>query len=233
MTGFSELHAQESGAVKPHEEGFLKRFGVAAKVGIYGFGLDFHTSLHPDLKARLGFSYLIYNHDDPVDFTADSPLSNTPDVKGLINEADLRFPNANFFMDFYPVKSGFFSVFCITIGMYAGSNRIKIYGAADDPFLWNNVVITPVDGKFTALVKLGNTVKPYLGIGLGRTIPDSRFGYHLDLGVVYQGRYSIESDYASFSLDGGDNYIDLGIAVPKEVLNWCPMISFSVSYRIK
>ncbi len=231
MIASSTLHAQEAESGKPYEDGFLKRFGVAAKVGTYGFGLDLHTSLLPNLKARVGFSYLNFNYDDPIDFSADSPVQGNPEVDGFVNEADLRFPNANLLVDFYPVKSG---IFCLTAGAYIGDNKITAYGTANEPFEWDDVVINPVNGKFDAQVKVGNVVKPYFGVGLGKTISNSRVGFRFDLGVVYQGEYTIESDYSSSVINGGHKLSeDLDLPVSEDVLNLWPMISFSVSYRIK
>ncbi len=226
-----QLSAQEKLSGKPYEDGFLKRFGVAAKIGTYGPGVDFHTSLLPNLKARIGFNYMIYDYNDTFDFTADSPTEGQPSVDGFINDSKLNFPNANVLVDFYPVKSG---IFCITAGAYIGSNNVKSKGHADAPFVWDDLVINPVNGKFDANLKMGSTVKPYFGIGLGRTISNSRVGFRFDIGAVYQGNYTIESPQSNGTADGA-SVLDAEFDLPfsTEILKLWPMMSLSISYRIK
>lgn len=36
-------------------------------------------------------------------------------------------------------------------------------------------------------------VRPYLGLGFGRSIPDTHFGFQFDLGVIYTGKWTITS----------------------------------------
>ncbi len=225
-----QLSAQETIPTKPYEDGFLKRFGVAAKLGTYGPGIDFHTSLTSNLKARIGFNYLAYSTNEIFDFTADSPDGQSS-VPGDITDAKLKFPNANILLDFYPVKSG---IFCITAGAYIGNNNVKAKGTAASPFVWDDLIITPVNGKFDANLKMGSTFKPYLGIGLGRTIPNSRVGFRFDIGAVYQGEYTIDSPQSSSSVSGS-SFAETEFDLPfsSELLKLWPMLSFSISYRIK
>ena len=65
----------------------------------------------------------------------------------------------------------------------------------DKPVLrYEDIVITPNDdGSFDGKLVMGNTIKPYLGIGIGRTIPKNRVGVRFELGMVYQGKYSLSS----------------------------------------
>ncbi len=228
--GSFKLSAQETLSEKAYEDGFLKRFGVAAKLGTYGPGIDFHTSLTSNLKARVGFNYMVYNYNESLDFDADSPDGQSS-IPGYINGAKLNFPNANILLDFYPVKSG---IFCITAGAYIGSNNVKAKGTADGPFVWDDLIITPVNGKFDANLKMGSTFKPYFGIGLGRTISKSRVGFRFDLGAVYQGEYKMESPQSSGTVSGS-SFADANFDLPfsKELLNLWPILSFSISYRIK
>ena len=226
-----QLSAQEQEAYK---DGLFKRFGVAVKAGTYGYGLDFHTSLTPNLKARVGFNHLSLNYDEIYDFNADDVNGNIdPGVDGTFSNARLKFPNANILLDFYPVKSG---IFCITAGAYIGNNKIDVDGTAEAPFLWDDIIVTPnPQGKFDGTLKMGNTIKPYLGFGLGRTISKSRLSCRFDIGVVYQGKYTIESPQASGTADGATvlkNQVDISDGLT-DVLKLWPMMSFSISYRIK
>jgi len=119
-----------------------------------------------------------------------------------------------------------------------GSNKITAEGKVDDykggQFEFEDIIISPEpDGTFGARLKLGNTVKPYLGIGIGRTIPKSRVSCRLDLGVVYQGKYKIESDNVSKEGIELANEKAADFDFPDEILKWWPKLSFSLIYRIK
>ncbi len=225
------IHLSAQNENKPYEDGFLKRFAISAKVGSYGPGVDLHTSLLPNLKLRAGFNYMAYTYDKAIDFTADN-AAGSGEVDGSINMAKLRFPNANLLFDFYPIKSG---IFCFTVGAYMGNNKVTVDGMADGEFVFEDVVIKPgTDGKFNAHLKMGETFKPYFGIGLGRTIPNSRVSFRFDLGAVYQGEYKVESDYTDNSININDKAsADFDLPFSKELLKLWPMFSFSISYRIK
>jgi len=226
-----QLSAQEQEAYK---DGFLQRFGVAIKASTYGYGLDFSTSLTPNLKTRIGFNYLSFNYDKSYDFYPDpAPSSRSNDIDGTLSNARLKFPNANVLFDFYPVKAG---IFCITAGAYIGNNKIDVDGTATDDFLWDGITVKPQGGKFDASVKMGSTFKPYVGLGLGRTISKSRLSFRFDLGVVFQGDYTIESPQASGTANGANvlkkEIEDFPDGLTDALKLW-PMMSFSISYRIK
>ncbi len=238
-------NAQED---SPHRGGFLKNWAVGVDAGLYGYGGYVATSLLPNLKARIGFEYLGYTLKDAIEFDADAiyvdPQGNTHDfeqsITGELTDTKLKFPNFKALFDFYPVKDGIFS---LTAGFYVGNNDIKTNGMINDyasypehpDFEFEDIIISPnADGSFNARIKMGNTFKPYFGIGLGRTISKSRVGFRFDLGVVYQGEYKIESDNVIQGIDTlNDKAADFDLPFSKDLLKLWPMINFSLSYRIK
>lgn len=232
--GVAEVKAQDS------EKGLFKNWAVGVDLlTLYGFGVYGATSITPNLKARVGFDYLGYTYDNGIDFDADAinsqgvPIDDRP-LSGEFTKAKLKFPNAKVLIDYYPRANGLFSV---TAGFYVGQNKVtadaKIdnYNGTDQFEIIDDVVIKPnADGTFSAQLKLGGTIKPYFGIGLGRTIANNRVGFKFDLGVVYQGKIKLESDQAQ-NVQVLESSVDLPIS--KSTLNWWPMLGFSLSYRIK
>lgn len=232
---------------KAYSDGFLSHWGVAAKIGTYGPGVDIHTSLHPQIKARVGFNYLAGTYKDELSFTADGftidshGMVISAPLSGYVKDPKLRFPEANILVDFYPIKSGIFS---ITAGVYMGKNKVTAKGLVTEvagmpydgqAFEFDDVIIRPnPDGSFDVGLRMGNPVKPYLGIGLGRTIPQSRLGFRFDMGVIYQGNYVVESG----NIDSGtmdqinEQAADFDLPFSKSLLKWWPMLSLSLSYRI-
>ena len=82
---------------------------------------------------------------------------------------------------------------------------------------------------------MGNSLKPYIGLALGRTIPHNRVGFKFELGMVYQGKYQLESDNLN---EEGRDWVnrmadELELPVSQETLNWWPMLNLSVTVRIR
>ena len=208
--------------------GIFENFGVALKAGTYGIGLDVSTSLHPNIKARLGYNYFGYKYTAGLNYDADGVSGN--DVPVAIDNAEIRFPNANLLIDYFPMPSG---IFHLTAGLYFGQTKLSINGSAPEAFYVNDYVIKPnIDDSYSAHLKLGNTVKPYFGIGLGRTIPKSSVGFKFELGVLYHGPYKIESDNVdNFAVADADKS-KLPELVDIVITKFWPMMTFSLSYRI-
>lgn len=221
------------------EKELFKNWAVGVDLlTLYGFGVYGATSISPNFKARVGFDYLGYKYDNGIDLEADAINSQgeaqNKTIEGSFKQASLKFPNAKILVDYYPRPNGIFSV---TAGFYIGQNKISAdgqiynYNGSDEFELMNDIVIKPnADGTFGAQLKLGNVIKPYLGIGLGRTIANNRVGFKFDLGVVYQGKMKIESDQIQ-NVKAIQKASD--VAISENALSWWPMIGFSLSYRIK
>ena len=227
--------------------GMFENWSVGVNAGLYGLGIQGATSLSPNFKARVGFDYMKFSYNDGISF--DAPIVNVPDqdldLDGELSGVELKFPNFKAMVDYYPVKNG---IFCITAGFYIGNNKITANGQVDDyhgivsrigknpEFDLEGTIIKPDNnGKFDASIKLGQTFKPYVGLGLGRTIPKSRVGFKFELGVVYQGKISVESDHVSDSdlAKVNDMTSEFDLPVSKNVLKLWPMLNFTLSYRIK
>ncbi|MDR1369222.1 MAG: hypothetical protein LBJ72_03695 [Dysgonamonadaceae bacterium] len=228
----SLFHLSAQNSSKPYEDGFLKRFGIGIKAGTYGPGIDLHTSLFSRLKARIGFNYVSYDYKDPIDFTAHTP-DKEYSVDGYFSDSKLKFPNFNVLLDFYPVKAG---IFCFTAGAYIGDNKISAKGVADEAFIWGNHEIIPIQSEFDTSLKMGDTFKPYFGIGLGRTISKSRVSFRFDMGVIYHKNYTIyyDGEYGMESIDGLKVLEeDFDLPFSSDFLKLWPTLSLSISYRIK
>jgi hypothetical protein len=148
-------------------------------------------------------------------------------------------------VDYYPMKNGIFS---ISTGFYAGTNKISATAKVDDyellvainrgehpVFEIDDLVIKPKpDGTLSGQFILGNTVKPYFGLGLGRTIANNRIGFKFDIGTIYQGHYSFESPQVTghgSAVNSGTNDFLKDNDVPTWIADIWPLINFSLSYR--
>ena len=222
----------------------FENWAVGLNAGLYGYGIQGATSISPNIKARAGFDFISYIHKDAIDFEFDAVkdgASLNHNLTGIFSDTKLKFTNAKVMIDYYPMKTG---IFCFTAGLYLGENNIYLNGQVDDYDQYSNdpqmgddkIVIQPnKDGSFDAKLKLGSIVKPYFGLGLGRTIPKSRIGFKFEMGVVYQGNYKLESDYIVNNNYAAKDFLDHidDLPVSESLLKLWPMLNFTLSYKIK
>ena len=87
--------------------------------------------------------------------------------------------------------------------------------------------------RLDADVQLGGFIKPYLGAGVGRAISkNNRLTFKFELGVLYQGAYSLKQNGHKVELnkDNTENFDEIDSYT--KWLKWWPMMNFQLSYRI-
>ena len=220
-------------------------WGVGFNAGLYGFGVQGATSLSPNFKLRAGVDFFSYTDSDVRDFdVAVNYRGYEANARAELIESKITFPNMKVMVDYYPMPDNIFS---ITGGLYFGYNKATSKGRVigyqelseflgEKPSLtYEDIIITPYDdGSFEGELAMGNGIKPYLGVGVGRTIPRNRVGVRLELGVVFQGKYKISSPNIT---ETGRDWFDLltdelDISFSENMLKLWPMFNLSVTYRI-
>ncbi|MCQ2181868.1 MAG: hypothetical protein MJY89_00460 [Bacteroidales bacterium] len=148
-----------------------------------------------------------------------SPLmTSLPDKEKLDVDASVNIVSFKAILEYYPSKK---SGFHISAGIYLGNDQF-LAANAKAPGLWNVYegnariadnhpelvekigkfpdFVAEVEGK-QYVVTNGNLnlgisfpkVRPYFGIGFGKSVPETRCGFQFDLGTVYLGRPDITS----------------------------------------
>ena len=224
---------QNTTSTPAYAGGLFENFGVAFKVNSLGVGLDFMTALHPNIKVSVGCNYWNFiklNINKDFDGTSIDGLKR--DVPVHVDNISFDLLNGNLLVDFFPWrKLGFH----LTLGAYVGKIDIPANASASEAFEVEGYAIRPnANGKFKATLRLGNVVKPYFGIGFGRTIPQKPVGFKFDFGIMYQGPYKIISDNMDTSSisDEAHSWVDK-LGIPKILTEIYPVMSFSLIYRIK
>ena len=228
------------------QEGAFESWSAGINAGLYGAGIQGATSLSSHFKLRAGFDYFTYNQQDVAEFEVDVEYSETQQTATAeLTDLEVTLPNFKVLVDYYPMKNG---IFCLTGGVYFGNNKASTNGLIRDyqelseqlgesPYLrYEDIGITPNDdGSFFGELGMGNGIKPYIGIGLGRTIPHNRVGFKFELGMVYQGKYTLTSpNMNEAGNDWLDGFIDeMELPVSESILNWWPMLNLSLTYRIR
>ncbi len=204
LFGTTSLFAQRDG-VEP-----FKNLSVGLNIGILsGVGIDAGTYVSDHVGLRAGFSYLKspsfeYEIDAWVEDKqhANYNYEATVEAKARVNLSTFKV-----LADYYPNKKWPFHV---TGGFYIGaSNIVTVDAYADDIKVdgktykrediknWyidlDDTRIKAKDGRVDAAITTWS-VKPYVGIGFGNTVPmKHRVGVMGELGVMFHGKPKITS----------------------------------------
>lgn len=172
--------------------------------------------------------------------------TNSNEFNDKISMTDkFKLYNGKILIDYYPITKRRFH---ITAGIYfGGKNIITSTGQLPSEFMEAVHVINkylPVNAQFLPAIlrddmfiqycyaeasptgrinysRQINPIRPYVGIGGGRAIPNKRIGCQFDIGVIFQGKQKISSEY----------YAEFGQA---DFLDWIvyPVISMRLVGKI-
>ena len=231
-------------------QGLFSQFSVGVDANVpLGVGVRGATSITENLSLIGGFSYLGFDIDR--DFRGEK-------VRGYIDgnriyadidvtDPRLRVPHGRLLADWAP-GGGLFS---LVGGLYFGTFDLRVHAQVDDwatlsaqgtdiVFEYFGSYLRPraADGTIDGALRLGNAIKPYFGIGIGRAIPQNRVGFRLDVGVLYQGTPRFVSDQATV----GDmhefvhsDYLPEDWLFVRDMWNliqFLPSVNFSVNIRL-
>lgn len=199
---------------------------IALDVGTTGIGLSVAVPLHSSVAVRAGVGALpfsfryTYNGLDP----APEQFSSTD----VLLHAKINMLNSLLLFDYFPSRN---SSFFLTAGIYAGQNRmIQISGQSTEPIQIGDLIVTPDEvGRVEGWMKI-HAVKPYVGIGFGRTLPESRFGFKFELGALFIGTPTIQSNRLSSLVEVGEEVTGINRFLTR--FKVYPKLSFQINYRI-
>ncbi len=149
--------------------GSAQAVGVGARVGTTGIGGEIGISVAPTLLARIGYSYLNYDH--------------TVDQTDVSYDGKLKISNASLLLDWSPLGP-----FRITAGLMPNNNKLELNGRpSNGTYTLNGNTYNASDiGTLSGEMKTGNSVAPYIGIGYGN-VATAGVNFYFDLGVMYMG----------------------------------------------
>jgi hypothetical protein len=175
--------------------GPLEKVGISLNAGTLGVGLEASTSLSFMLAVRLGIDGLVF---PSYNYNYDGNTEGTPYTVKL--KAETKLFNGHVFVDFFPFLPSSFP-FHFTAGIVAGAPQIitvsGMPGAGKFVEIGDIIIDSGAEGKVEASLKV-NSVKPYLGLGFGRSVPHSNVGFKCELGAMYQGTPHIKAVTGKF-----------------------------------
>jgi len=226
----------------------FSHWAVGINVGTYGYGFEVNTHLLPNIKLRTGFNFYWQTFDaltlKIVDYYYQHGTSQDILKANATLTPDVQFINGKILFDILPFST---QMLAFTTGVYIGKNNIilkgNVYDEKGNPitsameFGNNGIIVRPnQNGYVDATFRMGNIVKPYLGLTFGRAIPRNKFGFKVELGILYQGKIELESN--SIKKSKNENALNAGIGKLELPFNenWLrvwPMVQMQFTYKIK
>lgn len=239
------IHAQQPN--QEHNTTPFDHLALTAGLTTLGFTVEAVTPLvnHFYIKGGLNtFSYTTRQHRIALD-----------DPYGLLNEAfgqnvyyemrgDARNVHGHLVVDYYPFKKG---ILYLSSGLYFGSTKLTARGSITNkdgspaelqsPYEWpalefNGQKIDITNGQLNAELTLGNPLKPYIGIGVGRAIPRRRLGAKLEVGLLFAGKYTLKQNGVNVETmtTREHNFEDTDALM--KIFEYYPMVKVQLNYRL-
>ncbi|MDH3632010.1 MAG: hypothetical protein OER98_12895 [Gammaproteobacteria bacterium] len=208
---------------------FALDFGIAAKAGINGVGLDLSVGLTKTLNLRLSGAAIDIDDEDESVTVGDDGGEGDIDA-----ELDFDYGANAVLVDWHAFNSNF----RFTVGMMKNNGSADISGfLVDDIVVDGQLLLTTDLGEIGGDLDLGDSYQPYVGIGWGRGAGGAGgFSFSADLGVamldpdVDLEAASTSPNYTQAELD------DLLVSLEKDAeddlddLEFWPVFAVGVNY---
>ncbi len=196
-----------------------KNLGISLGLGSIGYNLSLHHQFNKKFGVRLGYSRGYY---DPQYYTVFS--GNSINVV-----SDFNVEMLNFHLDYFPFKN---KIFRITTGISRNFNTylINITPLTNQTF---GYISYPPESIGNLQVKVTvDEYNPYLGIGFGKTIPNTKLGMGVDLGLYYHSSPKFKL-ITKGSFEPSNNQKNISL-LNNAFYDWVffPMANLIIVYRI-
>ncbi len=219
-TSFAQQLAPEKSEEYTYTEESMPRgtgLALGLKVSSFGPGLELTTNITPKIHLRLGGTYFEYLLHVDTEFleVAGQNAFKTGSISLMAN---------------WQVARGFFFAGGALYNMFEN----KASGVPVQGFTLGVIEVHPEQiGELSVTVKPGNTISPYFGIGLGRTISRDRVvSFALELGAVYHGRPAIELEAEGMLAPTANEDQRLLMEDAIADFKFFPMINLQLSFRL-
>lgn len=197
------------------QRSFFSNLAISGGASTTGYRFDVAIPVSDKFTLRGGTSFFDFQGDTDLDVSSATEYEKyLPYTPQIAIDGDLSMKHNHLLIDFTPAKQG---VFHITAGVFFGNTELVANGLLVNPQTKKSIVgdlqkagypnqdlpdftledkytIKPnKNGSIDAKIEMGSGVKPYFGIGLGRSVPKKRVGLKFDLGLLYQGKPEISS----------------------------------------
>jgi hypothetical protein len=201
---------------------------LALRAGTPGYGVELDLGLTQKLSARIGYSFLNYDH--------------TVEDTDVTYDGELKISNLSGLVDWYAFNGGFH----LSAGVMGGGLKVNAVGtpAAGGTYTINGTTYSSSEvGSIGGQIKFGNSLAPYVGLGWGNPVDKAgRLTFLFDVGAIYGGTPSVnliatcgaaapEGSAACTQLQqdllGEKQELEDSVSVVK----WYPVLNIGLAYR--
>lgn len=188
---------------------YFDHLGANLQLGTNGISVEAVSNITDYVNVRLGADFMPgikFNTDVQYSINVKGP-DNLPDPQNRSTTltGNLGRVQGHFLFNVYPYPK---VPFYVAVGGYfAGDKLIKVTGKIDDfdhlkesgnVVIGNYEIPADENGNIKGGLKV-NGFRPYVGIGWGRAIPKKLLNFGVDLGVQFEGKPKLYTDYGSLS----------------------------------
>ncbi len=154
-------------------------FGIGAKAGINGVGIDLSLGLTKNVNLRFSTASIDIDGEDETITVGDDGFEGDIDA-----ELDFDYGANAFLLDWH----AFSGSFRFTVGMLKNNGEADLTGVLQSGIVIDGQALDPGDlvgASVGGNISLGDSFQPYVGIGWGRGAGgDGGFSFSADIGVA-------------------------------------------------
>lgn len=226
IIGFQTAKSQNLGSLKTTvEEPIVDENKSYATIGLLvgssGIGIEAKKRYNEDAVLRFGFNIL------PINFTKYEELGNVT-VKGYYKS---NFTNIHLLADYTVLKNNNFEVKAVSGLAYFAKAEVEVNVTPVGNYYYGEIQLN--DGTMgDATIKADwSGLAPYLGVGLGASIPETKMNISLDLGTYYFLSNAKVDMKTTGYLIGNENQRKQ-IQDNLKPYKWLPTLQISINYKL-
>ncbi|MBO4995227.1 MAG: hypothetical protein J6C78_04600 [Muribaculaceae bacterium] len=213
----------------------FNHLGAGIGFGTTGVSFEVATPITHWVQLRAGLSWMpsiTFNSD--ADYTLVDPVYNTTHDGTVDLKGDLGRTQGQVIFNLYPMSHN--TPLYVAAGAYfGGGGLLKITGHSDEMAGENAEVIigdyripANADGDISGGLRV-KKFRPYLGLGWGSSIPGRFMNFVCELGVQFQGKSEVYTDYGEIdeSMLEDDNTFNK----VREKLTVYPTLTFKFNFK--
>lgn len=213
----------------------FNHLGAGIGFGTTGVSFEVATPITHWVQLRAGLSWMpsiTFNSD--ADYTLVDPVYNTSHDGTVDLKGDLGRTQGQVIFNLYPMSHN--TPLYVAAGAYfGGGGLLKITGHSDEMAGENAEVIigdyripANADGDISGGLRV-KKFRPYLGLGWGSSIPGRFMNFVCELGVQFQGKSEVYTDYGEIdeSMLEDDNTFNK----VREKLTVYPTLTFKFNFK--
>ena len=227
------------GAITVSAQNIFNHIGAGVGIGISGVSVEVATPITNFVQMRAGVTYMpaiTFNGDADYSYSLTNPLTGVAESRtGSVSlKGDLGRVQGQVIFNVYPIPK---ASFYVAVGAYFGGNKLlKITGFSPDlanpdaqAVIGDYKIPADANGNISGGFKVKG-FRPYVGIGWGRSIPGRLLNFACDLGVQFEGKPELYTDYGEIdkSVVEDDNTFNK-IA---DALSVYPTLTFRLNLRV-